>query len=226
MDIERVREQYVRAGMVGRVGFGERPAIVVVDFIKGLTDPSYPLGAEMDAAVEATARLLERARTRGVLIVFMTIGFEPGLRDAGVFIEKAPGLRQQILGTAAVEIDPRLEPRADEYVLVKKGQSSFFGTPLASLLTAARVDTCIVVGCVTSGCVRATATDSMQHGFRTILPRECVADRAQGPHEANLLDMDSKIADVVSLEETLAYLERLPRPAAEAGALAAAPGRA
>lgn len=211
MDSQRIKQQYSRSGMVGRVGFGNRPAVVVVDFIKGLTDPSYPLGAPMDAEVEATARLLAVAREVNLLVVFTTIGFEPDLRDAGVFIKKAPGLRHQILGTAAVEVDPRLALQRNEYVLVKKYQSSFFGTPLASMLTAARIDTCIVVGCVTSGCVRATAVDSMQHGFRTILPVECIADRAPEPHEANLLDLDSKVGDVVTLQETLSYLKALPR---------------
>ncbi len=155
MDVERIREQYRQSGMVGRVGFGTMPAIVVVDFINGLTDPRYPLGAGMDAEVLATRRLLDAGRAAGVLIVFI------------------------------------------------------FGTPLASILTAAGVDTCIIAGCVTSGCVRATACDAMQHGFRAILPVECVADRAPEPHLANLLDMDSKIADVVSLEETMAYLAAL-----------------
>ena len=219
MDSDRIRDQYRAAGMVGRVGFGTRPALVIVDFIKGLTDPSYPLGANMDAEVVATARLLEAARRAGIPVVFTTIGFKPGLRDAGVFLKKAPGLRHQILGTAAVEVDDRLAPRPDEYVLVKKYQSSFFGTPLASMLTAAGVDTCIVTGCVTSGCVRATAVDSMQHGFRTIIPRECVADRALEPHLANLLDLDSKIADVVTLEETLAYLAQVAGSSTSAPAL-------
>ncbi len=209
MDVQRIREQYTRAGMVGRVGFGRSPAVIVVDFIKGLTDPAYPLGAEMDAAVEATARLLDVARAARVPVIFLTIGYHAHLRDAGMFILKAPGLKHQILGTPAVDIDPRLAPHADETVLVKKYQSGFFGTPLAAMLTAAGVDTCLITGCVTSGCVRATAIDSMQHGFHTILPVECVADRAAEPHEANLLDMDSKIADVVTLAETLGYLASL-----------------
>lgn len=210
MDVERIREQYRQSGMGGRVGFGAAPAIVVVDFIKGLTDPSYPLGARMDAEVLATRRLLDAGRAAGVLIVFMTVAYEPHLRDAGLFIKKAPGLRQQILGTPAVEVDERLAPEPREPLLVKKFQSSFFGTPLASILTAAGVDTCIIAGCVTSGCIRATACDAMQHGFRAILPRECVGDRALEPHLANLLDMDSKIADVVTLEEAIAYLAALP----------------
>jgi maleamate amidohydrolase len=209
MDVERIREQYRRAGMVGRVGFGTTPAIVVVDFVQGLTDPRYPLGAGMDAEVLATRRLLDAGRAAGALIIFMTVAYEPDLRDAGLFIKKAPGLRQQILGTPAAAVDERLARAPGEPLLVKKFQSSFFGTPLASILTAAGVDTCIIAGCVTSGCVRATACDAMQHGFRAILPLECVADRAPEPHVANLLDMDSKIADVVSLEETIAYLAAL-----------------
>lgn len=209
MDVQAIREQYTRAGMVGRVGFGQSPAVIVVDFINGLTDPAYPLGANMDSAVEATARLLVAARERSVPIIFLTIGYHANLLDAGVFIRKAPGLAHQLLGTPAVEVDRRLAPRPHETVLVKKYQSGFFGTPLASMLTAAAVDTCLISGCVTSGCVRATAVDSMQHGFRTILPVECVADRAAEPHEANLLDMDSKIADVVTLDEVLAYLAHL-----------------
>jgi len=182
MDVRRIREHYRQAGMVGRVGLSRSPAVIVVDFISGLTDPSYPLGAGMDTAVEATARLLEAARAGSVPIVFLTIGYQAYLRDAGVFILKAPGLRHQLLGASAIEVDRRLEPRRDETVLVKKLQSGFFGIPLASILTAADVDTCVIAGRVTSGCVRATAVDAMQHGFHTILAAECVADRARrGP---------------------------------------------
>ncbi|PYN10619.1 MAG: hypothetical protein DME06_13700 [Candidatus Rokuibacteriota bacterium] len=187
MDVERIREQYRQSGMVGRVGFGTTPAIVVVDFITGLTDPRYPLGAGMDAEVLATRRLLDAGRAAAVLIVFMTVAYEPHLRDAGLFIKKAPGLRHQILGTPAVAVDERLAREPGEPLLVKKFQSSFFGTPLASILTAAGVDTCII---------------------------------APEPHLANLLDMDSKIADVVSLEETIAYLAALAAKPERAPAVA------
>src|SRR5207253_9698797 len=137
MDVEWIREQHRQSGMVGRVGFGTTPAIVVVDFITGLTDPRYPLGAGMDAEVLATRRLLDAGRAAGVLIVFMTVAYEPHLRDDGLFIKKAPGLRQQILGTPAGEGDPGPAPGPPGPPLVRKSRSWSSGTPPAPILPAA-----------------------------------------------------------------------------------------
>ncbi len=118
------------------------------------------------------------------------------------------------LGTPAVEVDPRLERRATEPVLLKQFASAFFGTALASLLAAQNCDTLIVTGCTTSGCVRASVVDALQYGFRPIVPREAVGDRADGPHQANLFDIQAKYGDVLALDEVVQYLQALPAPGA------------
>ena len=138
--------------------------------------------------------------------VFTTIGFEPSLKDCGLWLEKAPALGELQIGGRWVEIDPRLERQEDETVVLKKGASGFFGTNLAAILVSQGVDSVILCGATTSGCVRATAVDLLQNGWPTLVPRECVGDRAQAPHEANLFDIQAKYADVVTLEDALAYV--------------------
>jgi nicotinamidase-related amidase len=138
--------------------------------------------------------------------VYTTIGFEPSLKDGGLWMQKAPALAELQLDGPWIEIDPRLEPRPDETIVMKKGASGFFGTNLASILISQRVDSVVLCGATTSGCVRATAVDLLQYGWPTLVPRECVGDRAQAPHEANLFDIQAKYADVVGLDEALAYL--------------------
>jgi maleamate amidohydrolase len=204
------REVYERARLGGSLTLGERPAVLVVDFSCGFTDPDCVLGADMTAEVEATKRLLDAARGKGLPVVFTTIGFEPSLKDGALWLQKAPALGDLQLGGHWVEIDPRLERRDDEPILVKKGASGFFGTNLAAILVSQGVDTVILCGATTSGCVRATAIDLLQNGFPTLVPRECVGDRAEAPHEANLFDIQAKYADVVSVEDAIGYLESVP----------------
>ena len=210
MSDREAREVYERARLGGSVTLGERPAVLVVDFSCGFTDPESALGADMTDEVEATKRILDLARARGLAVIFTSIGFEPSLKDGGLWLQKAPALADLQLGGHWVAIDPRLEPREDETVVLKKGASAFFGTNLAAILISQGVDTVILCGATTSGCVRATAVDLLQHGFPTLVPRECVGDRAQAPHDANLFDIQAKYADVVSLEEALGYLESVP----------------
>ena len=204
------REVYERARLGGSLTLGERPAVLVVDFSCGFTDPDCVLGADMTAEVEATKRLLDAARDKGLPVVFTTIGFEPSLKDGALWLQKAPALGDLQLGGHWVEIDPRLERRDDEPILVKKGASGFFGTNLAAILVSQGVDTVILCGATTSGCVRATAIDLLQNGFPSLVPRECVGDRAEAPHEANLFDIQAKYADVVSVEDAIGYLESVP----------------
>lgn len=206
-----VLDAYRRAGFQGRLGFGRAPALLIVDFSNGFTDPSFPLGGDCDAEVAATARLLEIARARAVPVCYTTVAYEEGSGDGGVFLQKVPSLALLRSGTRWVEIDARIPPRPGEVVIVKKYASAFFGTHLAATLTARGIDTVIICGATTSGCVRATAVDAMQHGFRPIVPRECVADRAPGPHEANLFDIDAKYGDVVPAAEVEEYLTTLRR---------------
>jgi nicotinamidase-related amidase len=210
MSDEAAKQVYERAGLGQSVTLGRSPGVVVVDFSCGFTDPECTLGADMTVEVEATRRLLDAAREKGVPIVFTTIGFEPSGKDGGLWLEKAPALRDLELGGRWVEIDPRLDRRDDEPIVVKKGASGFFGTNLASILVSQGVDTVILCGATTSGCVRATAVDLLQYGWPTLVPRECVGDRAQAPHDANLFDIQAKYADVVPIEDALAYVESVP----------------
>jgi maleamate amidohydrolase len=210
MSDEQAKQVYARAGLGQSVTMGSRPAVLVVDFSCGFTDPECTLGADMTEQVEATKRLLDAARAKGLPIVFTTIGYEPSLKDGGLWLQKVPRLGDLQVGGRWVEIDPRLEAREDETIVLKKGASGFFGTNLASILISQGVDSVILCGATTSGCVRATAVDLLQYGYPTLVPRECVADRAQAPHEANLFDINAKYADVVSVEEALDYVESVP----------------
>jgi len=207
---DETREVYERARLGQSVTLGERPAVLVVDFSRGFTDPECTMGSDLTREVEATSRLLDAAREHGIPIIFTTIGFEPNLKDGSLWLEKAPGLGELIVGGKWVAIDPRLGRREEETVILKKGASAFFGTNLPSVLISQGVDTVIMCGATTSGCVRATAIDLLQYGYPTLVPRECVGDRAQDPHEANLVDIQAKYADVVSIEEALAYIESVP----------------
>jgi len=207
MSDEQAQRVYAAARLGQAVTMGESPGVLVVDFSCGFTDPECALGSELSAEVEATRQLLDVARAKGLPVIFTTIGFEPSLKDGGLWLEKAPALGDLQVGGRWVEIDPRLERREDETIVLKKGASAFFGTNLAAILVSQRIDSVVLCGATTSGCVRATAVDLLQYGFPTLVPRECVGDRAQAPHEANLFDIQAKYADVVSLEDALAYVE-------------------
>jgi nicotinamidase-related amidase len=202
---------YERAQLGHTLGFGKKPAVIVVDFQLGFTAPEQsPLAGNLDAEVKATNDLIAAARKKNVPIIFTVVGYDPHRQDdAGLWPEKAPSLRLLKLGSDLVELDPRLKREPGDLVIVKKYASGFFGTYLASTLTMQSVDTAIVTGCTTSGCVRATVMDALAHGFRPIVPLECVGDRAQEPHEANLFDISSKYGDVLPLQEVLEYLESL-----------------
>jgi maleamate amidohydrolase len=209
MSEEQTRIAYEKAQLGGAIVLGAAPAVLVVDLTCGFTDPECRLGSDLTPAVEATKRLLDAARAKGAPVVFTSIAFDGSGKDAGIWTQKIPALEDLRLGGRWAEIDPRLERRDDEPVVLKKGASAFFGTNLSAILTALRVDSVLLCGATTSGCVRATAVDLLQHGFPTIVPRECVGDRAQGPHEANLVDIQAKYADVVALGRALAYLASL-----------------
>jgi maleamate amidohydrolase len=198
---------YAERGFGRRSGAGSRPALVVVDLVYGFTDPESPLWCDADAAVAATAELLAAARAGGAPVAYTTVAYdEAGARVAAAFIAKVPTLRTLAPGTRWPQIDARIEPRADEPVLLKLFASAFFGTPLAAMLAAHGTDTVVVTGASTSGCVRATVVDALQHGYRVVVPREAVADRAAGPHDAALFDIDAKYGDVVGVGEAVALL--------------------
>jgi maleamate amidohydrolase len=198
------------AGFHGRAGFGERPALVVVDMNVAFTDPSSPLACSLDGVVAAIQELLRECREAGFPVVYTTVAYdEEARRTAAAFIDKVPALLTLEAGSRWVEIDPRIAPLPGEPVLTKLFASAFFGTELQSLLGAAGCDTLVVTGASTSGCVRATAVDALQHGYRPVVPREAVGDRNPEAHVANLYDIDAKYGDVVSLEEALGRLEEL-----------------
>jgi nicotinamidase-related amidase len=194
-----------RAGGVGR-----RPALVIIDMNNGFTDPASPLVCELDDTVEAIGKLLEAARRAELPVVFTTVSYGEGDKvTAKAFIDKVPVLLTLEAGTRWVEIDERIAPRPEEPVLNKLFASAFFGTPLASLLASHGCDSVIVTGASTSGCVRATVVDVLQHGYRPVVPREAVGDRNAAAEEAALYDIDLKYGDVVSLDECLDALGAL-----------------
>lgn len=191
----------------GRSGFGARPALLVVDVNLGFTDPRSPLSCDLDGPVAAIARLLGVSREAGVPIAYTTVSYGPGDREtAALFLSKVPGLRVLEEDSRYVAIDPRIAPQPGEPVFTKLFASAFFGTSLLSMLVAARVDTLIVAGASTSGCVRATVVDALQYGVRPVVPREAVGDRSEAAHDAALADIDQRYGDVVPVEEVLARL--------------------
>jgi len=202
-------QKYQVAGIGATAGAGTRPALLIVDFCLGMTSPASPLGLDADAAIEATGQLLEVFRQKDLPIAFTTVRYTKGCKDGGAFVRKIPTLRVFEEGGKWSDLDPRLPNLPHEPVINKRFASAFFGTNLASLFTVEKVDTVIVTGCSTSGCVRASALDALQSGFMVIVPRECVADRAPDVHNANLFDLNAKYADVVSVTEVLDYLRHI-----------------
>lgn len=191
-----------------RIGFGQRPALLMIDFMQGYTTQGAPLFAPgVVSAVAESVSLLAAARQAGIPVIHTNIRYHPGhFADGGMWVKKAPVMKDMVEGNPLAAFCPQVLPLPEEVVLTKQYASSFFGTALAPMLQALNVDTLILAGCSTSGCVRATAVDGVQHGFRTIVVRQCVGDRHQAPHDANLFDIDSKYGDVVDKQEALAYL--------------------
>ena len=202
-------EMYTKRGFQTRLGFGKKPALLIIDLTQGWTDPKSRLGTDLTSVVESTREVLEIARKKKIPIIFTSFAFDPSLKDIGLWMKKIPALADSIVGSKAAEIDPRIKPKAGEIVITKKNVSAFSGTNLASMLRNNGVYTIIVTGCSTSACVRATVVDGISNGFRPIVPRECVGDRASGPHEWNLFDIDAKFGDVTTKEAVIEYLNKL-----------------
>lgn len=216
---EHLSEQHERLaarGFAGRVGFGERPAILVIDFIRAFTDERCPLAANFDAELAVTRELLDAARAAGVPRVFSTGGYDAALEEAGVWAAKIPSSSWLISGSEWVEVDERLGRADGDMLLVKKYASCFFGTDLVSRLVSRGVDTLVIAGCTTSGCVRASAVDACSVGLRTIVVEDAVGDRAPLSHRVSLFDIDAKYGDVVRSEAVLDRLRSLPQRATAA----------
>ena len=197
---------YRRQNFGNRVGIGRRAALVIVDFTVGFNDPALFGGGNIDAAIRRTAGLLRFFRDRRLPVAFTRVVYAEDGSDAGIFTIKAPALRTLTENHPAGQIVPELAPLKSELIVRKTQASAFFGTGFAAWLVLHGADTLIVAGCTTSGCVRATVVDAISHNFRVIVARDCVGDRASGPHEANLFDMGQKYADLMDRDEILAAI--------------------
>ncbi len=195
---------YRAQGFAQRIGMGESPALVIVDFVEGFTDPAHFGGGNIKDAIACTVGLLAGARARGWKIAHTRVVYADDGSDAGAFTRKAPGLLKLTETSPLSQIVPELTPLPGELVVRKRQASAFYGTEFAGWLAWNRIDTLVVAGCTTSGCVRATVVDAVSHNQRTIVATDCVGDRALGPHEANLFDMGQKYADLMTSAEILA----------------------
>jgi maleamate amidohydrolase len=192
------------------IGFGSRPAILSIDFMNGFTDESMPLGANLDVEIEAAVSVLEVAREKGIPVFHTIVRYDDeDVQDSGVWKRKQGGLATLLAGTRVVEIDERIGRLTNEQVIVKKYASAFFGTDLASRLVSLQIDTLLLLGCTTSGCVRASAVDAVQLGFRPSVVREAVGDRSPAAHRQALFDLEQKYADVVTVSEAIEYLKAI-----------------
>lgn len=203
-------EFFEQRGFGKRIGFGKRPALLVIDMVKAFTDPERPLGSVLDVQIEAINSLIDAAHRARVPVIYSTVSYEnASLKDAGIWALKQSGTATLVADGDGPDLDDRLHWEDGDSLLVKKYASCFFGTDLVSRLLANQADTLILTGATTSGCVRASAVDACQTGFRPMVVKEAVGDRSQKAHEQSLFDLDAKYADVVLLEETLDYLHAL-----------------
>ena len=206
---DSLKDNY-RSTFNGSTGFGRRCAIVSIDFMKSYTTPGQGLYAEgVVEAVRHAGRFYEEARRLQVPIIHTRVQFLDSGKDGGIFVDKLPVLREMTADSPFTDFDDHVQPKGDEAVICKQYPSAFFGTPLVSILVKEGADTVILTGCSTSGCVRASVVDAISYGFRVIVPRECVGDRHNAPHEANLFDIQAKYGDVLPTEDVLAHLRQL-----------------
>ncbi len=198
-----LQADYERAGFGGRLPFGRRPALLVIDVVQAYLEPTSPLYAGVEEALAANVRLIEAARQAGIMVVFTNVVYQAGGVDGGAFYRKVPALKCFDAGSPLGDFPPQIEPRPDEVVVSKQYASAFSGTSLAATLRATGVDTVVIGGFTTSGCVRASATDALQNGFIPFVVREACGDRALGPHEANLFDLQAKYAEIIGEVEAI-----------------------
>ena len=193
------------------IGFGSKPALILVDFVQAYFEPKCELYADVEPELASALRIRDAARASDadVPIIYTKVLYAPSGVNAGLFIKKVLALKNFVAGSAMGEWAHGIEPRDDELVISKQYASAFFGTSLSSTLIAAGVDTLIITGLTTSGCVRATCVDCISHGFIPIVVRDACGDRHEDPHTANLFDMNAKYGDVVSEISAIEYLDRL-----------------
>lgn len=210
---ETIDTNYERAGYHARQSWGRRPALVLIDFAKAYFDPSAPLfgGEGCQIALDNSVKLAGAARSAGVPVIFTEVKYQPGGSDGGAFYAKVPALSCFDAGAETQELAPPLELKENDILISKQYPSGFFGTSLASTLHYLKVDTLLLCGVTTSGCVRATCIDSISHGFVTLVVEDGVGDRADEPHRANLFDMSAKYADLISTQDAIAYVNNLKK---------------
>jgi maleamate amidohydrolase len=189
-----------------RTGFGKRPALLVIDFVNGFHDPEILGGGNIAEAVVATVPLLAFFRERGLPVIFTRIVYAEDGSDASLWCEKVPRLKELTERAHASRVVDALAPRPRELIIRKTQASAFFGTHLSACLTAKGIDSLVVAGCTTSGCVRASVIDAMSLNYRTVVATDCVGDRALGPHDANLFDMGQKYSDLMTGKEIVSEL--------------------
>jgi maleamate amidohydrolase len=194
------------ASFDGYLSFGERPALLIVDVVMAYFDRVSPLYAGVEDALASNERLLAAARETGIPVIFTNVVYEPGGANGGLFYRKIPALKVFDEGSPMGAFPPTLQPADNERVISKQYASAFFGTSLFAELTAKNIDTLLITGLSTSGCVRATALDALQHGFAPFVVREACGDRHPAPHEANLFDLQAKYAEVISETEAIRHL--------------------
>lgn len=192
----------------GEIAFGQKPALVIVDVVMAYLDPDSPLYAGVEDALASVERLVKAARQAGMLVVFTNVIYAKGGADGGLFFRKVPALKAFEAGSPLGAFPPSLQPQDGDLVVTKRYASAFFATHLASSLVAMGIDTVLVTGFSTSGCVRATALDALQHGFAPFVVRDACGDRHPAPHEANLFDLHAKYAQVISEADAIGYLQR------------------
>lgn len=192
-----------------RIGFGQKPALVLIDFVEAYFDKNCDLYADVEEALASAIRMVEAARSAGIPVIYTNVVYHPSGFNGGRFFEKAKPLRHMVAGSPMGAWAHGLAPREDELVISKQYPSAFFGTSLASTLTAAGIDSVLLTGLTTSGCVRASCVDACSHGFIPIVIEDACGDRHEAPHQANLFDMNAKYADVVNEAEAIAYLAAL-----------------
>lgn len=199
-------EDSYKSTFEGRLGFGRVPALVLIDFVRAYFDRASPFYAGVEDTLASALRIRDAARGAGVPVFYTNVVYHAGGADGGVFFRKLPALEVFTAGSPLGEWPEGLEPGAGEFVISKQYPSAFFGTSLAATLTSMGVDTLIITGVTTSGCVRATCIDTVSHGFIPIVVRDACGDRHEAPHEANLFDMNAKYADVVDEAAVIGHL--------------------
>ncbi len=206
----QTRDDNYRGVFDTALGYGERPAVIVVDFVRAYTTPGAPFfGQGVVDAVTHSMPLLDAARDARIPVIYTQVVYHPSGADGGLFFRKVPALKLFVKGGPLGEIDPRIPMQPDDILVTKQYPSCFFGTSLGTTLKTLEVDTVVLIGCSTSGCVRATAVDGIQYGYKVIVPRECVGDRHDAPHDAALFDINAKYGDVLPASQVIGWFGSL-----------------